>query len=288
MSEAGSTRTGNQRDDRPASEPVAIAAIDVDGTLFPDRAAQHALLGILSSTGTLGWPAYARLFRIYIAHRLRLTSPAQARAQAASLVDGVPWVEVEALAEPLSVELVSKVRPAARTEITALRARGLRVLLVSASLGPIVARLADGLGADGYLASELDVVDGRCSGTFAGPVLEGPEKWRSLRRYADTHFGRGGWRLAAAYGNSLGDLDLFEQADQAIAVNAHRKLARVAVRRGWGQVDWEKSTGAGPSVRSHRVVWLVGALLLVVVGVVVARTAMGPRREAPHRAATMR
>ena len=56
--------------------PLArIAAIDVDGTLYSERAAQLAFLRLLRSTGLLGWADLARLAAIFLAHRFALLDP---------------------------------------------------------------------------------------------------------------------------------------------------------------------------------------------------------------------
>ena len=217
---------------------VAIAAIDVDGTLFSERAAQHVFLGILRSSGLLGRAAFARLVAIYVGHRVGLIDPVSARVRGLAVLDGLPLTRAEALADQVVTDLLEVVRPEARAEIAALRAGGACVLLVSASLSLIVSRLAAGLGADGYLASELLVHGERCRGAFAGPVCEGPQKWLALSRFADERFGAGEWTLAAAYGDSPDDVVLLGHAEQAVVVNARGKLARTARRRGWRCVDW--------------------------------------------------
>jgi HAD superfamily hydrolase (TIGR01490 family) len=215
------------------SARFAIAAIDVDGTLFSERAAQHVFLGILRSSGLLGRAAFARLVAIYMGHRVGLIDPVSARVRGLAVLDGLPLVRAEALADQVVTDLLKVVRPEARAEIAALRAGGACVLLVSASLSLIVSRLAAGLGADGYLASELLVHGERCRGAFAGPVCEGPQKWLALSRFADERFGAGEWTLAAAYGDSPDDVVLLGHAEQAVVVNA-----RTARRRGWRRVDW--------------------------------------------------
>ncbi len=222
-------------EDRPQA---AIAAIDVDGTLFSERAGQKVFLRLLRSTGLLSRAAFARLMAIYLVHRLGLMDPIAARRCGLAVLDGLPLAQAELLAERLSAELLSTVRGDALAEIAALRARGLGVVLVSASLGLVVSRLAKGLGADGYLATELLVVDDRCRAAFAGPVVEGRQKWLALSRFADDHFGRGGWALEAAYGDSPDDVALLERAERAVAVNAQHKLAHTAAQRGWRLVVW--------------------------------------------------
>jgi len=237
MAGAASTR-GTEEGFAGGDARAAIAAIDVDGTLFSDRAAQDVFLRILRTTGLLSRAAFARLVGVYVLHRLRLIDPVKARLRGLAMLDGLPLAQAEPLADRLAGELLATVHDDARAEIAALQARGLRVLLVSASLGLVVSRLADGLGADGYLASELLVVDGCCRAAFAGPVLEGPQKWLALQRFADERCGQGGWELSVAYGDSADDVALLDHAQRAVAVNAQRKLARTAARRGWARVAW--------------------------------------------------
>jgi len=78
----------------------------------------------------------------------------------------------------------------------------------------------------------------RCRGAFAGPVVEGPQKWLVLSRFADERFGVGMWTLAAAYGDSSDDVVLLGHAERAVVVNARGKLARTAERKGWRRVVW--------------------------------------------------
>jgi phosphoserine phosphatase len=45
-------------------------------------------------------------------------------------------------------------------------------------------------------------------------------------------------QMAIAYGDSPDDVALLEQAEQAVAVNAQRKLTRTAVHRDWRRISW--------------------------------------------------
>lgn len=76
------------------------------------------------------------------------------------------------------------------------------------------------------------------SATFAGSVIEGERKWLALCAWANERVGYGGWLLARAYGDSPDDIALLEHAEEAVAVNAQRRLARTAGRRRWRSVVW--------------------------------------------------
>jgi phosphoserine phosphatase len=156
------------------SSLARIAAIDVDGTLYSEHTAQLAFLRLLRSTGLLGWADLARLAVIFLSHRFALLDSAEARRRGMAVLDGLPTSQAELLADQLVAALLPRVAREARDEIAELQRSGCRVLLVSAGLSMVVGRLAAALDADGYLATELAVVAGRCRAAFTGPVVEGP------------------------------------------------------------------------------------------------------------------
>lgn len=90
------------------------------------------------------------------------------------------------------------------------RADGARMVIVTASPEIVVAPFARGLGADVLIGTKLlfDQND-RVVGCFEGNNCHGPEKARRLREF----FGDG-IRLLAAYGDSIGDREMLEMADE--------------------------------------------------------------------------
>ena len=111
-----------------------------------------------------------------------LTDDITARSRGLGVLDGLPLADARSLADRVSEALLPRIRRDAQGEIAALRAAGLHVMLVSASIDLIVSRLAGELAVDGHLASKLAVRDDRCRAAFTGEVLEGPHKWSALRR----------------------------------------------------------------------------------------------------------
>jgi phosphatidylglycerophosphatase C len=94
------------------------------------------------------------------------------------------------------------------------RRQGHEVVLVSASLAPYLELIGTKLGVDATLATELGVgEDGDLTGELAGPNVRGPEK---VRRLDDWLGGRPAF--VWAYGDSSGDRELFDRADQAVRV----------------------------------------------------------------------
>jgi phosphatidylglycerophosphatase C len=89
------------------------------------------------------------------------------------------------------------------------RERGARLLIVTASPETMVAPFAEELGADMLIGTRLAFdATGRVAG-MDGPNCRGPEKARRIRAV----FGDDA-RLAAAYGDSDGDVEMLRLADE--------------------------------------------------------------------------
>lgn len=91
------------------------------------------------------------------------------------------------------------------------RAEGARMVIVTASPEPIVAPFARGLGADMLIGSRLLYDDeDRVYGALDGRNCRGPEKVRRLRAAFGPDL-----RLAAAYGDTDGDREMLDMADDS-------------------------------------------------------------------------
>lgn len=119
----------------------------------------------------------------------------------------------------------------ARTLIARHHALGHHVAIITASARVLVTPIADELGADHLIATELDVDD---DGRFTGEVpffCKGPAKVEGLRRLAGTE----GYDLSVsyAYTDSATDLPLLEAVGHPTVVNPDRTLRREATTRDW-------------------------------------------------------
>jgi HAD superfamily hydrolase (TIGR01490 family) len=126
-------------------------------------------------------------------------------------------------------------RPEMRKLIESIKAEGGEVILATSSLDFIVKPLAEHLGIQVLLASELEYKDGRCTGVLAGKPLFGHAKRDAVLAYSR---GRGiALADCAFYSDSIHDLPLLLEVGRPVAVAPDRRLRREAEARGWSILE---------------------------------------------------
>jgi HAD superfamily hydrolase (TIGR01490 family) len=107
---------------------------------------------------------------------------------------------------------------------------GRDVIIVSASGTEVAEPIGELLGADGVVATRMQIVDGRYTGEI-DYYAYGEHKAAALRRLADEHH----YDLSRsyAYSDSITDIHMLEVVGHPYDVNPDRELRREAVSRGW-------------------------------------------------------
>jgi len=200
----------------PAPEPrPVVAAFDVDGTLTTRDCVVPFLRRVAGTRGlTVGVGRHAGDIAPALARRDRNALKAQAALIA---FGGRRYADVEASGREYAAYLQHAcLRPDVLDRLGWHRRMGHHIVLVSASFGVYLRPLAESLGVDGVVATELTVDDARCTGTLIGGNCRGIEKVVRLHAYLDEHLGGRKAVELWAYGDSPGDLELLAEADHAV------------------------------------------------------------------------
>jgi HAD superfamily hydrolase (TIGR01490 family) len=128
---------------------------------------------------------------------------------------------------------------------------GRDVIIVSASGSEVVEPIGELLGADGVVATQMRIVDGRYTGEI-DYYAYGANKALALQRLAEEH----GYDLSRsyAYSDSITDVHMLEVVGHPYAVNPDRDLRREALARGWPVLVFTKPVALRGRVRlpQHR------------------------------------
>ncbi len=119
------------------------------------------------------------------------------------------------------------------------QANGRDVIIVSASGAEIVEPIARLLGAVSFIASEMEVVDGKYTGKIDFYAY-GPQKAEAIRGLAK----KNGYDLerSYAYSDSITDMPMLDAVGFGYAVNPNHHMRRIAAEHGWGVLSFRKPT----------------------------------------------
>jgi HAD superfamily hydrolase (TIGR01490 family) len=146
--------------------------------------------------------------------------------------------ELKPLIDSFADKMVAgNVRPGARSAIERDKAEGRRVVMATASYRFYSREIADRLGFDDCIGTNSILgLDARVHAKIDGENCYGPAKLRMIQSWlAASGLDRGHVRF---YSDHASDKPAFEWADEAIAVNPHDRLKRLATENGWRQEDW--------------------------------------------------
>ncbi len=148
--------------------------------------------------------------------------------------------ELKPLAESFAAETVTdNIRPGARLAIERDRAQGRRLVLATASYRLYANEIASLLGFDDVIATGSVIgLDERVHARILDENCYGDAKKRMIDSWVDASGLLGRHGHVRFYSDHASDVPVFEWADEAVAVNPHPRLRRLAAERGWQIEDW--------------------------------------------------
>jgi putative phosphoserine phosphatase / 1-acylglycerol-3-phosphate O-acyltransferase len=208
------------------------AFFDMDNTVLRGSSAR-LYLQYLRRKGLLSWPRWLAITWQVGLYILGVISFPQLMARLMTQVTGADEAEAWRISAAWFDEMLCNyIAPIARERIIWHRQQGHRVAIVSASTPYAVSPVAHDLGlGDDYLATHLEVVSGRFTGSLIEPPCYGVGKVTLARAYSVQNE----LDLAASYfySDSHHDLPLLEAVGHPVAVNPGRKLKKIALERRW-------------------------------------------------------
>lgn len=142
----------------------------------------------------------------------------------------------ELSAEIFTNHILKSIHAEVHSEINFHKRNGARVIILSSAILPICQKVAEYLGMDDVICSNLEELNGVYTGRSAGPICFGEEKVTRLSGYCSN--GSVNPESSWYYGDSISDLAVLSAVGNPVCVNPDKKLQKEAHRRGWKILRW--------------------------------------------------
>jgi HAD superfamily hydrolase (TIGR01490 family) len=211
--------------------PPAAAFVDVDGTLLA-QTTTFLFARILRRRGLIKRSFVLRALYHGLQHRFGRLDYGRLVNFGLKSIARIPVVELERIAYDNFVEFVRpRLYEGVVEHFNALRRSGTSVVLVSSSPQIVIEPLSLFLGCTDMLTTPVIIERGRLVGVGSGPACYGEGKLYWAERWAASH----GIMMdeSVAYADNWSDRALLERVGKAVVVHPHRRLKRLARKRGW-------------------------------------------------------
>lgn len=211
---------------------MILAVFDVDNVLIRGQSQQKFALFLFfqgKMSFLLVWDVFCSLF-LYKVGLVRDLSAL--REKAFSVVKGMRSQEFESLCRTFYQQVLRKSIIKESADLLEMhKRRGDVVLLLSASLFPLISLLSDEFGISACIATRLEIVEGLFTGRVLGRIPYGEGKTEYVKEYLigkDIDLAR-----SSIYADHHSDVDVMFLFGNPVAVNPDAGLLRVAKDRGW-------------------------------------------------------
>jgi len=150
------------------------------------------------------------------------------------LTTGWRYDQVQAICSRIVRDrLMPVLRPGVVEILNQHKAASHPVILVSTMFESIVHDLAEQVGADAGLGSELEIHDEVCTGRIVGETCSGVRKLDFAGRYLRQHFPDLSLEVCTAFADSTSDIAFLSGVGHPVAVYPDAAMRAAASERGW-------------------------------------------------------
>jgi putative phosphoserine phosphatase/1-acylglycerol-3-phosphate O-acyltransferase len=214
-----------------------IAFFDLDQTITNSISGKALAKGAYRKGLMTHWDLLNAIFLSFV-FRFNLKDPLKIIDNMVSWVKGIPEKTMDDLCSEVFHEvLLPSVYKEAKAEIESHKTRNAKVVLLSSALTYICQKMANYLGIDDILCSELEIKNGYLTGRPVGHLCFGDEKAVRLMAYCDKNMysASDAWY----YGDSISDFSALKAVGNPVCINPDKKLRKEAVKRAWEILTWE-------------------------------------------------
>ena len=217
-------------------EPKYIAFFDLDFTLINVNSGK-VLIRSAYDRGHMTRMDLLRGIFLSLTYKLDLTDTTRIIDAMVGWLRGVPVDELDKLtSEIFNNQIIHAIRQEVKAEISFHSRESARIVMLSSSIMPLCRNVAEYLGIEDILCSNLQVKNGIYTGYTEGPLCFGKEK---VTRLSEFCIGNNiDPSICWYYGDSISDLQALSIVGHPVCINPDKKLRRAAARRAWKIYEW--------------------------------------------------
>lgn len=226
--------TISSKEDNPFSY---IAFFDLDRTITKAISGRALARGAFRK-GLMKKPDLAYAIYLGILYRLKLADPVMIMGKMVGWVKGLPEKALDDLCSDVFLKvMMPSIHPQAIDELKMHKANNAKTVILSSSVVAMCKAVADYLGIDDIICSELEAVDGFLTGRPKGNLCYGEEKVVRLKEYCEKNntTPSDSWY----YGDASIDRPALGIVGFPVCINPERKLKKAAVYNGWKIKYWK-------------------------------------------------
>jgi HAD superfamily hydrolase (TIGR01490 family) len=213
-----------------------IAVIDIDGTLIEGQI-QQGLINFFYSKGELSLGYIIRLNAWFVLYKLHITDNVKNIFEfGLKYLQGKPIEKISVLVDEYIQKTVKlKIFPKSFELINRLRSNNFTIIILSTAVDAVVSKVTTLLGADDYISTRLEIVDGLYTGHIAGDIAYGEHKVDLLKEYLTSR----AYSLdnVEAYADHESDIPMLRIVGKAYIVNPNAKMRRLSIENNFDTID---------------------------------------------------
>ncbi|MDO4183131.1 MAG: HAD-IB family hydrolase [Coriobacteriia bacterium] len=224
-----------------SANPVKLALFDFDGTSIGGNS-PVVLVKWLVARHQLKLSYFTRILGWGICYKLHLPqNESWVRGLVFSAFEGLKVEDVDVFLRKFYDDRLETIfRKEAHQAMLDCKAQGCKIMMVSATFEPLILQCMEHHPVDYQVSTRMrQTPDGCYTRQVDGLPVEGVEKIRVVRKFANKEFGEGNWTIAYAYGDHYSDKAMLDAAEHPHAVCPDNTLKRYAKLKNWPILEWE-------------------------------------------------
>ena len=208
-----------------------LVIFDVDGTLFKGQT-QKVFLKLLRTQNICKFIDYFFISLWFIAYKLTIIkSTKKIREIAYSKLKGFKVSAIDKIISANFFLFKNRIFKESYNLINKHKKLNHNLLLISASVDPIIKKICNEFKMQEYLCTRLDVQNNKYTGNLLGDALYGNHKCIKIKEYIKKS--KISFNSIIYYADHISDQPVFEFVDIPVCVNPDKKLKKIALEKNW-------------------------------------------------------